>query len=201
MYRTTQCRASRDDDGHEVRHRRACHHQTGRILRQAKHFCCPTDHLLLAGNRRMITAATVRIQSSGQHFGQDAYGGAGAMHPAKESRMSVADCIWREQPSILVVDFRHRQACARQRLIPGTAHTVRHRLPNRFLPNALKFIEQVVEHTMTERTQLRPMGRIQRCLGVSPFRHRRPVVSRCGSPPFTAPRKQHQGARYELTDR
>ena len=166
-YRRSQCRASRDDDGDQIRDRRAGHHEAGRISRQPKHLCGPPDHLPFARDGCVVAAAAVRIQSRSQHFGQDAYGCAGSMYPAEESRMSIADCVRRNQPLIFIVDVRQRYADAWQGIAPGAAHIVRHRPPHGPRPDTLQFVENVIEHLVTQRAQPGPFIGVQRWVSVT----------------------------------
>src|SRR5512137_521930 len=114
----------------------------------------------------MIASAEIGIEAGRQHFCEHADDGAAAMHPAHEAWMDIAGRVRRDASRELPIDVSQVRRASRQAALETRPDRVRNRLPDRPLANAGDMIDHVVEHAMSEYTDLVPVLRIERLAGL-----------------------------------
>eukprot|EP00964_Phaeocystis_antarctica_P054179 scaffold31825_cov60-Phaeocystis_antarctica.AAC.2 len=131
----------RDDSGH----RGARDQQRTAVGWEAHHRAAPLQHLLLHVDGRVLARAAVGHAARA----------TGAVHPAKEARVRVANAVWQQRckPSALRLA---RDALARQRLVERFPHGGRQGRPGAALVGCLKPVNTCVEERVRIRSERGP---------------------------------------------
>ena len=122
----------------------------------------PIDDAFFHVNGAMIAAAAIRVHRCRRHFGEQAAGGATAMDPAPEARMSIARAIGQDQVAELGANRMHPARQARRRLSQVPLHGAGHRRPYRPIARVLQTRDQPVQKRVSIAAKGLPIGGIER---------------------------------------
>jgi hypothetical protein len=152
---------ARDQQADEVGHRRSGDEKTARGLGKAEQLAHPVHDLPLDLDRRVIAAAEIGIETSGEHLRQHAGHVAAAVHPSHETGMAVPRGIGKNAAHELVMHGREIGRPGRHAGAKIRPDVVRDRLPDRPRADVLDIIENVVEHPVPLGPDLLPVLRIE----------------------------------------
>jgi len=110
----------------------------------------------------MIAAAEIGIEPCRQHLCEHPHRRAAATHPAHEARVQIPGRVGCDERGKDTIDLVELGRLPRQAFIELGANRLGNWLPHWTLANCGKIVDHVVEHAMTERSDLAPLLRIER---------------------------------------